>query len=48
MVGESKATIARAASFAATVAIATSSQRNTKRERKKNNTEKDRKKEQRN
>ena len=47
MVGESKATTARAASFAATVARATSSQKNTKRERKKNNTEKDRKKEQR-
>ena len=47
-VGESKATTARAASFAATVARAASSQKNTKRERKKNNTEKDRKKEQRN
>ena len=35
MVGESKATTARAASFAATVARAASSQKNTKREKKK-------------
>ena len=34
-VGESKATTARAASFAATVARAASSQKNTKREKKK-------------